>query len=521
MITSDHGKVTSVATDFVSPGGTQIQAQKDVELYCLKTKHQIKESSSNLWGLQKHSKKETHDEAIPTLFWDNGVTQITSKEGGIDARGAYFGGNGDLEMHATKRIQLGVEVLDHEVLEHSRGLNASAFGVNAINAYQNGEGVLPALTAEDATLNKIDTMAHSGHAAEYAANASNLGINLYNSTNSVLRGVAQDHLKEELLARYGLGGKDGLSPSVTLSMTESSTKTKYQTQGLGGVNRGGNVVLDAGEGIDLENGVRVHADGTMSVNAPELIAQSAGLNSSVDQKTFTQSIGSSPVTGTVGDVSLGYSHTQTKATNDVNAELSAGGQMTLGYDGGAMKQVTLDGARINAGSLDAKIDHLTINDKQDTSTTKTQSLSGSLSGTVSAYQGKGDSAKVREHSGIYVADNMGHSIEVAESRMKGGEMKIHGGETKIDKVISEKVVDHESFTGAGLSFNVNDVQRALGQKKQQMRWVNRPSQWGKSLLIERIIRQSILRSFMLVPMGLLALKKQKDRYTLPRIMEPI
>ncbi|EHL30900.1 hemagglutinin repeat-containing protein [Legionella drancourtii] len=464
ILVSEHGGVKSVATNFISPGGTQISARDNVELYNLKTQSQKHKSSSSLWGLSKHSIYEKHQEAVPTLFLDNGVTRIYSSEGSIDARGAYFAGAGDLDLKAHGRIKFGVDLLDHEVVEKTRSLGISVPGMGGWQAWKNSGSLMDAVTAEDATMAKLNSMLNSNNATELLADSSNLGINLYNTTNSLMRGLSNDTLGREVLARYGLGGTDGkgFSPTITFSMSESTTKTKYQTQGVGGVNRGGNVFLEAGEGIDLENGVRVHAGGNMIVNAPEIIAKSAGLHSSVDQTTTTQSVGVSP-TGQLQDASIGYSHTNTQSTQYVNAELSADGHMQLGYQDGAMRQVTLDGAVIKAGSMDAKIEHLNIIDKQDTTTTQTESFSASLSGQVSAYVGKGDSAVVRDHSGIYVGDNTGHSVVIDEAHMKGGKILVNGGQVEIGKLVSEKMVDHESYTGIGISLNINDLQRLAGQ----------------------------------------------------------
>ncbi|MFJ1267930.1 hemagglutinin repeat-containing protein [Legionella lytica] len=465
-LVAEEGGVTSVATHFISPGGTQVSSRDTVLLYSLKSQTKKHKSSSSFWGLSKHSTDEKHEEVAPTLFVDNGVTRIYSTQGSIDARGAYFAGNGDLDMRAEHgRISFGTDLLDHEVIEKSRGIGVSVPGMGAWSSWKSGGSIYDAMSAEDATLSKLNSMLGSNNTTELLANASNLGINLYNTTSSLMRGLSDHTLTSEILARYGIGGTGGrgFSPTINVTMTESTTKTKYQTQGVGGVNRGGNVYLEAGEGIDLENGVRVHAGGNMVVNAPEIIARSAELHSSVDQMVTSQSVGVSP-TGQIQDASLAYSHTRTTSTQHVNAELSAGGHMELGYKGGAMHQVTLDGARIIAGSLDAKIEHLSIIDKQDISTTETESAQVSLSGQISAYAGKGNSAVVREHSGVYVADNTGHSVVIDEAHMTGSEMLINGGVVEITKLVSEKVVDHQSYSGVGVSLNVHDLQRLAGQQ---------------------------------------------------------
>ena len=463
ILKSEHGGVTSIGTAFVSQGGTHISARDDVQLYSLKTQSHQFSASSSLWGLSKHSKFELYQDAVPTLFYDNGVTRIYSELGSIDARGAYFCGEGDLDMRAKNgRIKFGVDTLNHYVDERSRSFGVSVPGMGAWSAWKNSNNIMSALTAEDATLAKLYSVLGSNNTPELLANSANLGVNLYNATNSLARGFANDTLKDELLARYGLGSH-GFFPSATVSMTTSRTNAQYQTLGMGGVNRGGNVYLEAGKGIDLENGVRVHAGGNMTVDAPEIVATSAALHASFEQVTNTQSIGVSAL-GQLQDVSVGCSHTSTTSTQHALAELSATGSMKLGYQGGAMKQVILDGAVINAGSMDADIEKLTITDKQDLSTTKTESLSASLSGQISAYKGHGDLAIVKDHSGIFIANNAGHTVTIAEAHMTGGIIQTGGGDLTIDKLVTEQVLDHNSYSGIGINFNVNDLQRLAGKE---------------------------------------------------------
>ena len=467
ILVTEHGGIHSVATRFSSPGGTQIKSRDEVQLYSLKTQNNKYKSSSSLWGLSKRSILETHQEALPSLFIDNGVTRIYSTEGAIDARGAYFVGAGDLEMKARGRIKFGVDVLDHEVVDKTRSFEVSAPGMGAWKSWRNGGNLMDAVSAEDASMAKLNSMLRSNNGSELLANSVNLGINLYNTTNSMMRGLASGTLNNELFARYGLGGDKGFSPAISFSMSESETITKYQTQSPGGVDRKGNVLLDAGEGIDLEHGVRVHAGGKMVVNAPEIIATAAALHSSVDQKIASQTIKAS-ITGQMQDFSAGYSHSSTEATNFINAELSADGTMSLGCEGGAMRHVVLDGARIEAGTLDAKIERLDIIDKQDTTVIRNESVNASLLGQISIHKGTGDSAITVQHSGISVVDginNNGHTVHIDEAHMHGGTILTDGeNHIEIDKLITEKVFDHQSYQSIGIGLNVNDLQRLTGKK---------------------------------------------------------
>ncbi|MGQ3890939.1 hemagglutinin repeat-containing protein [Legionella sp. CNM-4043-24] len=466
ILVTRQGGVQAVATRFTSPGGTLIMSRDTVQLYSLKTQSRQYKSSSRWWGLSKRTRSEKHQEAMPTLFYDNGVTRIEVTDGSIDARGAYFAGAGDLELKASGRIRFGVDILDHKVVEKKRGFELSATGAGAWKAWKSGGNLMDMVSAEDATMAKLKAMLNSRHDGERSASATSLGINVYNTVNNLARGVAKGTLDKELLARYGLGGDKGWSPGVSLSVSNSKTVTKYQTQGPGGVEREGDVYLQAGEGIDLENGVRVHADGNLVADAPELIATAATLHSSVDQKSVRASASSAG--GQINSASVGYSHSKTRETHYAPAELSAGGNLSLSDQGQAMSHVVLDGAQIKAGTLEANIEQLDIIDRQDRAVTRSRSFDVSTSGHVSAYRGAGHSATTAEHSGIYVVDGInteGHRVHVDEARMHGGKILTQGeNHIEIDKLTAVTVSDHESYRGTGVSFNVNDLSRLNGGK---------------------------------------------------------
>lgn len=467
ILRTEHGGVSAVAARFSSPGGTQIYARDDVLLYSLKSQVRTFDSKSSLWGLSSSTRNAVHETSTATLFADNGVTRITSTEGGVDARGAYFVGAGDLFIKAHKRIQFGVDVLAHDVVDKSTGFALSVPGMRAWEAHANHGSWLDVASAEDATVSKLYDVMRGGSTTELLTNSANLGVNLYNTTSSLMRGIVGDSLGAELLSRYGLGGAGGFLPTVTLSMTQSRTKTQYQTLSQGGVDRGGNVSLEAGEGIDLENGVKVHAGGNMDVNAPELIAKAAGLHSTMDKKTSTQSISFS-TTGQVQDASISYSQAHSTAINHVNAALSAGGHMSLHNGDGAMKLVNLDGANIVAQTMDADIDRLVITDKQDQMTNHVASASASASGQISAYKGDGSASTTAQQSGIHVTEGIntnGHSVHVGEAIMNGGKITSDGlNLIQIDRLEATALQDEQHYSGVGFSMNVHDLERLSGQK---------------------------------------------------------
>lgn len=461
IIRADEGEINSVASQFTSPGGSDLYSKYDIKLYSLVTTDRHYKSKSSGWGLIGSERDESHQNATPTLIYDNGLTRIHSVEGNADLRGAYIIGNGDLYVKAGKKILFGVDILDHEIYEKSRSLGVSMPGMAGFKTLKNGGSYWDAVTAEDATLAKLSSLSNSSNATELLTSSVNLGIDLVNTTSSIMRGIAGDSLGAELMSRYGLGGADGFAPQVTVSLTQTTIDSKYQTLGTGGVDRGGNIKLEAGEAVVLTNGVRVHAGGDMEVDAPEFYATAAALNSSFKQETMSISVSFTPA-GVTG-AGVAYSKTTSESVNFVNAELSADGNLTMHYQDGAMATIELNGANIDGVDIYIDTDRLIIIDKQDTSETNTISASLNSSGQWSAYKGKGHSKIVNQTSGISASGNLNGKAK--NVRMTGGKVVAEGKvNLTVDKLVAIQLHDEKEYNGSGISGGVNDLKRLIGSK---------------------------------------------------------
>ncbi|PJD91375.1 MAG: hypothetical protein CK424_07070 [Legionella sp.] len=466
IIRSGEGEVTSIAAQFVSPEGTDVYARGDVKLYGLKTNNRVLENVNYRLDWFDAQRDHVYQSSQPTLCLDNGTTRIHSAEGNIDARGAYFIGSGNIEMRAKKRIIWDVDVLNHDMTEKSRSLEWSIPGMGAWDSYKRGGRVGEVGAAFDPSLGKMRSLYHSQSGSEQLANTTNLGIDLANTGNNLMRGMTQGTMKNELLARYGLGHDGHFSPSVTLSYTQKKTKTQFQTQGQGGIQRGGHAVFIAGEGIDIGGG-DFHVDGNMEFNTPSLIVHGKPLHSTTHQTAHTESFG---IVGAEGIQSLGLSvnKTNTSSTHYINTILSAGGNMSLHHNGGKMQKCILNTSNLQSQSWNAKIVTLTVQDQQDTRQTKTQSLSLSTTCQVGFYQGKSDKHTTTQHSGIHVIEGInskGHEVEVDKTHMIGGKITTDGvNHFKTGQLIAESLPDTEDFHGLGLSGNPHDLGRAFGHK---------------------------------------------------------
>ena len=448
-IRSSSGTVDSIATEFSSAGGTHVYSKDTVSLQSLKTQDKTYKSEKYLWGLYKNSHKEIIKSATPTLFVDNGKTIIHSEKD-IIALGAVFTGGGDLEMRAGKRILLGRDTLDHKTTDKSQSVSVSVFGIDPIEALKSKQGAKAALLSVAPTLSKGSQLAESETAVEAGVNASNLGLNVYNLTRS-------ENLTDELLSRTGLGSPEGFNPTISLNFNQSKTTHQFQTLGSGGIDRN-NVILEAGEGIRLENGVQVRAKQDMQIRTPEIIATAAELQSKYRHENRGGKVGVT-ATGQVADVGVNYSKQKQETRSHVNSEISAGGHLDLGE----VEKAVLKGANIKAGSISGHIEKLEIETLQDVSRSSTKQVSASTSGEASFYVGSESSRKVNQVSGIHVEQGINHDennrFTVGQYHSKGGVITADGQNNFTAKeVISESVHDRHKKSGIGFSGNFHDLE---------------------------------------------------------------
>lgn len=464
-VQSTHGRnivdsgdeVKSVATLFSAAGGTDIYADNEVKLFSLKTHSSSKTSKSSFWGLTYNKRKQMDESATPTLFLDNGLTRVHSNHSNVDARGALFLGLDDLEIKADKKIKLGCDILNHTRKQEIMSLGLSSFGVNAWNTYSSSQSAWTALATADPFLGKVDQFLASNNNTEYLSNGANLAISGLNTANTILSAYKEGNLLGAIESRYGLGGAGGFDPTVNVSLTHTKTNEKFQSLGPGGIDRG-NVKLEAGDSVDLENGVQIHGR-NIDVNAPQLNLNAAKLQSSSTKTTQSVQVGVT-ASGNVVDMGGSSSSHHTKSISYINAGITASENLHL-HNGEGIININLDGGNLNCQTLDANIGRLDIIDKQNIVTSSSTSVSASASGQVTGYHGQGREIKVEQNSGIFVQDGIntnGHSVHVNTASMVGGKITTDGeNKIQIDELTATQLHDENKYIGFGVGLNVNDI----------------------------------------------------------------
>lgn len=451
LLTSKYGGFKSQGTIFSSPLGTKIYVNGDVEFqnYKITTHGYTKEYY--LFGYK--AQHEIHDHVIPNIFLNNGVTQIISAKGTIDARGAVFLGDNDIYMQADKKIIFGSEILKHKVTKKSGGVKVSSGMVNAFKSLFRSKNANEALRNTSDTYNKIYRVLDSNNGLELAANSVNLGIDLYNSLNGAMRGIANDTLSKELFS--GVNAKF-FTPTVTVTFTKQDSKLLYQTLSNNGVNISGKLTLKAGVAVRLENGVQIHAGGNILIDTPKFIAKAAELHSSYKQQNQALSL-TFTLDGKVKDVGVAFSELNVKYINYQNAKISSDKQI---YSIREDSEIILEGANIYAKTFKAnKIKKLEIIDLADTTEMNIVSGSVSTSGQISGQVGDSSSVKTAKRSSVTISEGIDdNAVTIEHAHMKGGQLEFGKGEgVIIENLSSESVQNHSKKKTVGASLNVDDL----------------------------------------------------------------
>lgn len=458
-IDSEAGSVHAVGTQFLSAKGTNITAEQNVQLFNLKTEGKSYKEKSSWWGLSHDKKISRYQEAIPVVVLDNGASKIHAKRGDVDARGTMFIGGGDLHIKAGNNIRLSREKLDHSSSHKSQSLSVSFMGVQALDTAKSGGNLWQMAMAEDPTLAKINALANSKDATAAIANAANLGIDAFNTANSIAAGLNNDTLGGTLMQRYGVGStQGGVNPAVTVGLTRNSTKTHSQTLGPGGIDRG-NVTLEAGNKLSLENGIEVQARGNATVRAKQVEMTAAELAFSSKTKSTSVKVGVT-ASGSVTNVGVGHAKSEQASTTHINSALRAGGKLDIQTD-----ELTLKGANIEAKSIEGNIKKCTIESQQDKSRSSHMSVEANTSGMISVSKHKQSSAKVNQVSGIHIHDGINQeqkTFSIDHLHQKGGSVTSDGRVGQfVNKTTAEDVHDYHRESGVSVAMNAKDLTRLV------------------------------------------------------------
>jgi hypothetical protein len=448
VLLSAHGGLDSAGGQFVSQHGTHADVQGDINLLSVRTQDRSVKESYSLWGLSKDKTDQLKQSARPTLVADRGNT-VFRAQGNLTSRGTVILGDGDLTLQGNN-VTLAQDILDHATHQETQSIGVSVLGMNAFQTAQQGGNVWDSIASEDSTLSSINNLMHAQGTAGVMAASANLGLEAFNSMGQFAAGFNQDSLLGTAMQRYGLGDASGFKPSASLSISQTTTDSKTQTLGQGGIDRR-NVNLIAKDTLNIIDGYVVNASGDARLEAKEINITAAALETTMESHTEKVSVGLT-ATGDVTNVGLGLSESRSRTLQHAHAGVNAQGNVHMQAD-----KMKIRGGNIEANSISGHVKQLELESVQDEASSSFRSIDVNTSGMVSIQAQDHESREVRKQTGIHVksaVNSADKSFTVGTLQLKGAAITSDTGVNDFAETVTDEAIhDFSNTKGIGLSAN--------------------------------------------------------------------
>lgn len=454
IIICDNGGIHGVAAQFISRDGTQAFAEGDIKLYSLKYQDKSVTKKQELWGVHKSKKKEKHEQAVPTLIYDNGITRLESAHGNIIGRGVVALGNGAFQTIASDgSVLFSADKLSHSSQQKSSGFSISSPALQQIDRLLDSKDIFSNV---DPMVGKVDTLLHSENATEWGANSWNTAVVGYNSYQMFSNAWNQDSMNQLLLQRSGINGM--LTPAVNLTYGTSTQNSDWETVGPGCIQRS-SWDIEAANRVLLE-GITVDIAGDMRVKAKTLDMHGHELHSSTSMRQQSATVGVG-MTG-VESASVSHAKSKTTSTQHANQQTKVGGNLHV-----EVEDWNLKSANVDAGTLTGNVSHvLHLQSQQDQSRTKSEQASLSTTGQVALAQSKDEVIRVQQATGIHVREGINHDanhqFNVNTTVNEGAKITSDGKNNfHSETIINKEVKDFEKHSSQGIGFNVHQMAKSI------------------------------------------------------------
>jgi hypothetical protein len=453
IIIIDEGMLYGEAAQFVSEKGTKAYAKDDIQLYDVKYTDKSYKKSSSMWGLSSSSRKERHEQAVPTLIYDHGVSILNSKEGNVIARGMLAGGNGDFYISAPNgNVKVSSSILNHQVHEKHKSFGISCPLYDNLKSAASGD-VKDTLNKIDPTFQKLNSLIDSGDSQEFFSNSWNTALSGYNSYQNFMA------VQQSGILSFA-SGQLGITPaaaSVDFSWSQSDSRTNTQEVGPGGFQRN-SLHIVAGNNCDIQ-GINIDVEGDLSISAKRFTYEGHELHASQKhtQDKITVGVGA----GGVNHVSGSHQSSAMKATHHQNAQANVGGTFRLNAE-----EANIAAANINTGDIEGRVGQLNLSSRQDTVDTKQQGVSFDSSGAASYSESKSSSAQISQAAGIHVRNGINHNeprkFHADKTNLVSAKITSDGvNNYSTDVLESKELKDVHKERSFGVSGNFNDVANAI------------------------------------------------------------
>ncbi len=452
IIIVDEGMLYGEAAQFVSEKGTKAYARDDIQLYDVKYEDKTTKKSSSMWGLSSSSKKERHEQAVPTLIYDHGVSILNSKEGNVICQGLVAGGKGDLYIYAPKGdVKISTRVLNHHVHEKHKSFGVSVPLYENLKAATTGN-VKDTLNQIDPTFQKINALIDSD-SQEFFNNSWNTAVSGYNSYQNLLN-AQRNGLFSFATSQLGI---TPAAASVDFSWSQSDSRTHTQEVGPGGIQRN-SLTIVAGNNCEIQ-GVDIDVAGDLSIAAKQFTYEGHELHTS--QKDRHDKITVGVGAGGVNHVSGSHQSSAMHATHHQNAQAHVGGTFRLDVD-----VANIAAANIDTGDIAGKAGQLNLSSRQDTMHAKQQSVAFDSNGAGSYSESKSSYAQIGQATDIHVRNGINQDeprkFHVDKTTLVSAKITSDGvNNYSSDAIEAKELKDVHKERSFGISGNVNDVADAI------------------------------------------------------------
>ncbi|MBN9230771.1 MAG: hemagglutinin repeat-containing protein [Legionella sp.] len=444
IVVANEGQVKGVAGKFSSGNGTQIHAQKDVELKGLKTRTETQKQKTSFFGLNKKSNTERHEgiELVDFVAGD-GPTKIFANQGDINAHDVRFKGKGDLTFAAPAgSIEVEDSTLKHLLETKERSVRFGSPLADAAKKWSQPDKLLK--NTATTLKNTTHALANSEDPLAQMTTAVNTGIAAQNS----LTLIQETNTPKQLFQNMGF------VPKINVTQTQSQSSLNYETLSAGEIYQHGTVSFIAKEAIHVQ-GVPIHAN---NLYLEGKNVQITGQKLDFDLDTNTQSIQLG--LGVNGTMDLSGSKVQHKVHKHhiENAVVTVNNRVTINA-----VDCQLQAANITCNTIDGRINHLVVASQQSESKTAAQNTSASTTGYVNVQGCKSQALTVDQHAGIHVrSDISAEEFKVDSAQLVGAAVTSDGyngfapEQLKVDHLMN--YTDTRSY---GFSGNIVEATKIL------------------------------------------------------------
>lgn len=492
-ITSKNGALSMRGVQSLATDGTNVRAKLDIllESVVAREKHRVK--SEQLWNMWRAERKNTESEheKVNIMYTNHGFMDVRTSEGKIWGDGNVFlgGPEAGLYLEGNKGVKLGIRKLMNKVFEQKTNLGFGIAGQSLTD--NNNPSAGERLASADPIANSLANLFKSENPLEFSNNLRNTFLDGKMLSQEIAKKGFVNTLKERT--------------NITLSYSETLTKSNYQTAGSGGIFGYKIAIANVPKDQDVELGVFINQVGTLAVSARKFTAYNSQLQHS--QKTIENTITAS--LDLTGNLTFGASHSEQTARGLTQTQ----GQMNITNLELNVDDFEMIGTKISTENVSGRADRVTYRSGIDTLKSHIETYGGDTNGNFHGANTSNDSSKIGAFAGLHVENgiNYGEKNFAVKEIIGYGIQGITTGNPEQNMLVNDPTIKHTHHdlhthnhsSGGSVSFNVNQIMEnetakvnfGINYKNQKNTITQNGEQEDKNLKFQSTIRAEFEKRF--------------------------